>query len=93
MYSSILTISFAHSKNLISIMLLTRGTTLIFRNSTLIIVTILKFQDASDERNCPVLVQHFMCDNGEEVEIDQVCNGINDCSDQSDEGNCPEIYG
>ena len=72
-------------------MLLTRGTTLIFRNCTLIIVTILKFQDASDERNCPVLVQHFMCDNGEKVEIDQVCDGINDCSDQSDEGNCPEI--
>ena len=49
------------------------------------------FQDASDERNCPVLVQYFMCDNGEKIEIDGVCDGIYECSDQSDEGNCPEM--
>ena len=28
-------------------------------------------QDASDERNCPVLVQHFMCDSGDKVEIEK----------------------
>ena len=48
-------------------------------------------QDASDERNCPVLVQHFMCDSGEKVDIEKVCDGNMDCSDESDEGNCPQI--
>ena len=47
-------------------------------------------QDASDERNCPILVQHFMCDSGEKVEIEKVCDGNMDCSDESDEGNCPQ---
>ena len=32
-----------------------------------------------------------MCDSGEKVEIEKVCDGNLDCSDESDEGNCPQI--
>ena len=32
-----------------------------------------------------------MCDSGEKVEIEKVCDGHMDCSDESDEGNCPQI--
>ena len=31
-----------------------------------------------------------MCDSGEKVEIEKVCDGHMDCSDESDEGNCPQ---
>lgn len=36
-------------------------------------------------------VDYFMCDNdGVTVGIDLVCNGVVDCPDASDEGNCPK---
>ena len=36
---------------------------------------------------------HFMCDNGVQVRNELVCDGVDNCFDNSDERNCAESGG
>lgn len=43
--------------------------------------------DSSDEEDCPECIE-FKCANGVCIGSDNLCNGVNNCGDNSDELNC-----